>query len=77
MYENLNNIQKMDDPKAREAKDLERSKDKKIKVRKASSSVSLNTLNRTLTFIKILGVLIVVFALFYVCYQGINLYLNN
>lgn len=76
MYDNLQRIQKMDDPKAREVKDLGRS-NKKIRVRKkASKSISLSKLNFLLSFMKIFGLLVFITTIGIVIYYGLKIYLG-
>lgn len=77
MYDNLQRIQKMDDPKAREVKDLGRS-NKKIRVRrKVSKSISLSKLNFLLSFMKIFGLLIFITVLGVAIYYGLQVYLGQ
>lgn len=77
MYDNLQRIQKMDDPKAREVKDLGRS-NKKIRVRrKVSKSISLSRLNFLLSFMKIFGLLVFATVLGVAIYYGLQVYLGQ
>lgn len=76
LFEELNKSKRIEEPEERKAEDLKRASSKR-KNRKHSSSVSLKTVNATLTVLGIIGAVVLVAGIVYACYWGFNLYVNG
>lgn len=76
LFEELSKNKRIEEPEERRAEEIKRASKPKRKKSKFSS-VSLQTVNRTLTFLGIIGALVILAGIVYVSYLGFNLYVNG